>query len=140
LGEVLNARLAPDMISFGEQFAVTCNKVEHHMTKLLRQEPGPAKTVPMDYTSLKSRLAETRAFLRKLTPEGLAGAETHAFELSPPIARGWFGGPDYILLLVIPDFFFHLATAHGILRHLGAPVGKRTYLGNLSQESGGAYS
>jgi hypothetical protein len=54
--------------------------------------------------------------------------------------RGWFGGVDYITLLVMPDFNFHLATAHDILRHLGAQIGKRDYLGRLSQESGGAYS
>ena len=54
--------------------------------------------------------------------------------------RGWFGGTDYMLELVLPDFFFHVATAHAILRHLGAPIGKRTYLGHLSQESGGAYT
>ena len=44
---------------------------------------------------------------------------------------------DYIRHLVIPDFFFHIATAHAILRHLGAPIGKRDYLGNLSEQSGG---
>ena len=33
---------------------------------------------------------------------------------------------------VLPDFFFHIAIAHAILRHLGAHVGKRDYLGNLS--------
>jgi hypothetical protein len=86
------------------------------------------------------RLAYTTSYLNELTAEDLAGAETHTFELTPPIVRGWFGGADYITLLVIPDFHFHVATAHDILRHLGAPVGKRDYLGRLSQESGGAYS
>jgi hypothetical protein len=39
--------------------------------------------------------------------------------------------------LVLPDFFFHVATAHDILRHLGAPIGKRNYLGRLGFQSGG---
>jgi hypothetical protein len=78
--------------------------------------------------------------LEGLDLEALAGAENHTFELSPPIVRGWFGGSEYIFLLVMPDFFFHVTTVHDILRHLGAPVGKRDYLGRLSQESGGAYS
>ena len=32
-GSVLTARLAPDMLTFGEQFAVNCNKGELHLTK-----------------------------------------------------------------------------------------------------------
>ena len=38
---------------------------------------------------------------------------------------------------MLPDFFFHLSIAHAILRHLGAKIGKRDYLGNLTQQSGG---
>jgi hypothetical protein len=138
--EVFGARLAPDMLTFGEQISVLCNKVDAHVAKLLRKEVPQPRTISMDQASLRTRLAETIRFLDGLTPEELAGAETHTFELYPPIVRGWFGGPDYIFQLVLPDFFFHVATAHDILRHLGAPVGKRTYLGRLSQESGGAYS
>ena len=54
--------------------------------------------------------------------------------------RGWFGGEDYIRHLVLPDFFFHISIAHAILRHLGEKIGKRDYLGNLTQQSGGDYS
>jgi hypothetical protein len=32
---------------------------------------------------------------------------------------------------VLPDFFFHISIARIILRHLGANLGKRDYLGNL---------
>jgi hypothetical protein len=60
--------------------------------------------------------------------------------LTPPIARGWFGGDGYIRHLVLPDFFFHISIAHAFLRHLGAAIGKRDYLGNLTQQSGGDYS
>ena len=57
-----------------------------------------------------------------------------------PLRSGWFGGDDYIGHLVLPDFFFHISIAHGILRHLGAKIGKRDYLGNLTHQSGGDYS
>jgi len=138
--DILGARLAPDMLSFAEQIGVLCNKVEAHVAKLAQREPPePVRTDPT-YSALRARLAATTGFLKGLMPEDLAGAESHTFELSPPIVRGWFGGQDYITLLVLPDFYFHVATAHDILRHLGAPVGKRDYLGRLYQESGGDYS
>jgi hypothetical protein len=140
VSEIFGARLAPDMLSLADQVAVLCNKVEAHVAKLGRREvPAPVKLLPTSAT-LKARIADTVRYLNRLEPEDLAGAENQTYELSPPIARGWFGGIDYITLLVIPDFHFHVATAHDILRHLGAPVGKRDYLGRLSQESGGAYS
>jgi hypothetical protein len=136
-GKVLGARLAPGMLAFGEQFSVSCNKVEAHMAKLLQRERPTPRAPAMMYPALKGRLAETHSFLQGLRPEELVSAQAHTYELTPPILRGWFGGDDYIRHLVIPDFFFHIATAHAILRHLGAPIGKRDYLGNLSEQSGG---
>jgi hypothetical protein len=31
----------------------------------------------------------------------------------------------------LPNFYFHVTTAHAILRNQGAPVGKRDFLGNF---------
>jgi uncharacterized protein len=139
-GSILRERLAFDMLSFGEQFSVSCNKVEAHLAKLMRRNaPGPCNT-PMTYSALKGRLLETRSFLQKVQPDDVAVAQSHTYELTPPIVRGWFGGDDYIRHLVLPDFFFHISMAHAILRHLGAKIGKRNYLGNLSQQNGGDYS
>jgi uncharacterized protein len=138
--EILDARLAPDMLTFEEQILALCNKVEAHVSKLTRSERPPVVKVQPTAAALRARVAETVSYLNGVTEEQLAGAETHTYELTPPIVRGWFGGADYITLLVMPDFNFHVATAHDILRHLGAPIGKRDYLGRLSQESGGAYS
>lgn len=137
LGTVLEARLAPDMLTFGEQFSVSCNKVEAHLTKLSQRAVPAPETPMMTYPALKRRLAETQAFLQGLQPDQLDGAQTHTYELNPPIIQGWFGGDDYIRHLVIPDFFFHITVAHAILRHLGAEIGKRDYLGHLTGQGGG---
>jgi hypothetical protein len=34
-GRILAERLAPDMLTFGEQFSISCNKVDAHMAKLM---------------------------------------------------------------------------------------------------------
>jgi hypothetical protein len=137
---VLAERLAPDMLPLGEQFAVACNKVAAHMAKLMQRDPAAPKVTQMAYPALKGRLRETREALQAVQPDQVAAAQSHTFELTPPIVRGWFGGDDYIRHLVLPDFFFHVAIAHAILRRLGARIGKRDYLGNLAQQSGGDYS
>ena len=139
-GRILGERLAPDMLTFGEQFSVSCNKVDAHIAKLMQRDPPAPRNTPMMYPSLNGRLLETRGFLQSVPPYEIASAQSHTYELSPPIVRGWFGGDDYIRHLVLPDFFFHISIAHAILRHLGAKIGKRDYLGHLTQQSGGDYS
>jgi uncharacterized protein len=51
-------------------------------------------------------------------PDEIAGAQSHTYEPTPSILRGWFGGDDYIRCLMLPGFFFHISIAHAILRHL----------------------
>jgi hypothetical protein len=132
-GDALSARLAPDMLTLGEQFSVSCNKAEFHLRRMLGQPASPPPPpATMMYPALKGRLVDTRGVLQQVKPADLEGAEMRAYELSPPVARGWFGGDDYIRHLVLPDFFFHVAVVHAILRQLGAPVGKRDYLGHVS--------
>lgn len=139
-GRILGERLAPDMLTFGEQFSVSCNKVEAHMANLMQDAPPEPRNIPMSYPALNKRLIEARCFLQNVRPDAIAGAQSHTYELTPPIVRGWFGGNDYIRHLVLPDFFFHISVAHAILRQLGAKIGKRDYLGILAQQSGGDYS
>jgi hypothetical protein len=41
-------------------------------------------------------------------------------------------GEDYFVEHSVPNFYFHMATAYGILRHNGVDLGKRDFLGHLS--------
>ena len=40
-----------------------------------------------------------------------------------------FPGDEYLLTFALPNFFFHVATAHDILRSQGVKIGKMDYLG-----------
>ncbi|MCY1464236.1 hypothetical protein D9M71_822350 [compost metagenome] len=42
-----------------------------------------------------------------------------------------FTGRTYLLGFVLPNFYFHLTTAYGILRHNGVEIGKKDYLGEV---------
>ena len=44
-------------------------------------------------------------------------------------------GADYFVEHAVPDFYFHLAHAYAILRSHGVRLGKRDYLGALSQRA-----
>ena len=43
-----------------------------------------------------------------------------------------FTGLDYLQQFSIPNFYFHSATAYGLLRHGGVAVGKLDFLGKLA--------
>jgi uncharacterized protein len=85
-GTVLEARLAPDMLTFGEQFSVGCNKVEAHVVKLLGRDCPAPRAVAMMYPALKGRLVETRGFLQGLRPDEFDGAQSRTYELTPVVA------------------------------------------------------
>ena len=38
-------------------------------------------------------------------------------------------GQQFLSAVSFPNFYFHAATAHGILRHNGVEIGKRDFLG-----------
>ena len=40
-----------------------------------------------------------------------------------------FTGANYVGQFVLPNVYFHIATAYGILRNAGVPLGKSDYLG-----------
>lgn len=45
-GKILAERLAPDMLTFGQQFSVSCNKVDAHMAKLMQRDAPVPHTPP----------------------------------------------------------------------------------------------
>jgi hypothetical protein len=42
-----------------------------------------------------------------------------------------FTAEGFLMSFSLPNFFFHATTAYDILRHKGAPLGKRDFLGRL---------
>ncbi len=38
-------------------------------------------------------------------------------------------GSDYVCHLALPNFYFHVTTAYGILRHNVIEIGKRDFMG-----------
>ena len=83
------------------------------------------------YAALQALVATTLSILQKLTPaEVNARAESDvtfiAGERTMP-----FTAQGFIQSFSLPNFFFHTATAYGILRMKGVPLGKRDYLAQL---------
>jgi hypothetical protein len=47
-----------------------------------------------------------------------------------------FTAKDFLFNFSLPNFFFHVATAYGLLRKEGVPLGKMDYLAAGAQQAG----
>jgi hypothetical protein len=75
-------------------------------------------------------IARTLAFLDGLAPSQFDASEEREIVTRPGTPKEKrFSGQSYLLTYGLPQFFFHVTTAYGILRHNGLELGKRDYMG-----------
>ena len=79
--------------------------------------------VETTFAELQARCARTIAFVEGVDPAALS-AEREV-ELKFPNGMGYrFSGQAYLTGFALPNFFFHVTTAYGILRSAGVGLGK----------------
>ena len=128
--ELIDARLAPDMLPFGYQVK-SC--VGHSIGGIEGVKAGsfsPDTTAwPTDFAGLHHAVQTAIASLKAIERESfdaLADADTmFAFgETKMP-----FTGANFLLSFSQPNFYFHASIAYAILRAQGVKLGKRDFMG-----------
>ena len=129
---LLNARLFPDMFAFARQVQIVCDQAKNGGARLAGIEPPRHEDSEKTVGELRARIAATIAFVKTLDAGKInASADRDiTFPLGPD-HKGHMRGADYLNHFVLPNFYFHLATAYGILRHNGVEIGKRDFLGAI---------
>jgi hypothetical protein len=131
--EIVEARLAPDMLPLRFQIVSVAHHSRGAMEAAKNGVFSPSAGKPdLDYAALQALVSEARNELAALTPESvnaLAGRDvTFKFgERALP-----FTAEGFLMSFSLPNFFFHATTAYDILRHKGAPLGKRDFMGRLN--------
>jgi hypothetical protein len=85
----------------------------------------------LDFAALQALVADARNELSGLTPEAvnaLVGRDV-TFKLGDRTLP--FTAEGFLMSFSLPNFFFHATTAYDIIRHKGAPIGKRDFVGRL---------
>jgi hypothetical protein len=85
----------------------------------------------LDYAALQAQVTEARNELSELRPEvvnALVGRDL-TFRVGDRALP--FTAEGFLMSFSLPNFFFHATTAYYILRHKGAPLGKRDFMGKL---------
>jgi len=123
-------RLYPDMFPFTRQVQIACDTAKGVVARLAGVTVPKHEDTEQTLDELKARIAITVDFVRSFRPEQLDGTEDKDVTLKLGQREVTWKGMQYLLGHALPNFYFHVATAYGILRHNGVPLGKRDYLGN----------
>jgi hypothetical protein len=129
---LLRTRLAPDMFDLTRQIQVATDQARRGAARLAGVEPPSAPDNETTIAQLKDRIAKTVAFVKGLDRKAVdASAEREiTFPLGPE-KKGQMKGDDYLNHFVLPNFYFHCATAYDILRHCGVEIGKQDFIGQI---------
>ncbi len=83
------------------------------------------------FAELHQRIDATLAYLESVPAEAFATEREIVLKFGPLQAR--FDNGRYLAEFALPNFFFHITTAYGILRHEGVSIGKLDYLGRIGE-------
>lgn len=126
---LLNYRLTPDMFPLDKQVRTATDHARQAMTRLSGgQAPIFTEEAP-SFDSLRHRIATTIAFVEEFPDAKLENAESRILRIGAAGRERELDGTTYLLRFAVPNFLFHVSMAYGILRHTGAPIGKRDFLG-----------
>jgi hypothetical protein len=127
--ELVTARLAPDMLTLAGQVQRACDTSKLSVERLSGVASPRFEDNETSIAQLQARIAGVIAYIEGVAADTFTGAETKTITLKFGPMEQHFTGTAYALTFALPNFYFHVATLHDILRHKGVAVGKRDYLG-----------
>jgi hypothetical protein len=129
---LLTARLYPDMFNFTRQVQESCKFAALSAQRLANVEVPAETDSEKTFEELKARIARTLELLASVKPEQFEGSDDRQITIKVGPNEMSFSGRDYLLHFALPNFYFHAATAYGILRHNGLEIGKRDFMRRVS--------
>ena len=133
LAAYMEARLAPDMHPFSRQIQMVSDAAKSGAARLAGVAPPSMPDTETTWPELKQRLQKTIDFVSSIKPEQVNGDENRTVELPLPGRTMTFTAKDFLFNFGLPNFFFHVTTAYGLLRKQGVPLGKMDFLAGAQQ-------
>jgi hypothetical protein len=123
------SRLYPDMFPLVKQVQIASDAAKGGAARLAQMEPPAYEDNEATLGDLVARLRKTVAYLGTIKAEQVDGSEDRTVTWKTRTATKSMQGMPYLLNHVLPNLYFHVATAYAILRHNGVEIGKGDYLG-----------
>jgi len=132
-GAFVTFRLAPDQLPFSRQVGIACDTAKLGVSRITGKDAPSHADDEKTLAELRARIQSVLGYL-----EGFSEADFKDSASRSVTQPRWEGrtmtGHDYFLEHVLPNFYFHTAHTYAVLRHGGVDVGKRDYLGPLTQK------
>jgi uncharacterized protein len=129
---LLGMRLAPDQFALARQVQIACDTAKLGASRITGKDAPSHADTEQTLDELRARLKSVITYLDGFSESDFAGVEART--VTQPRWEGKImTAPDYFMEHVLPNFFFHVTHTYAILRHAGVPIGKKDYLGALSQ-------
>jgi hypothetical protein len=128
---LVNARLYPDMYPLSRQIQIATDMAKGGVSRLAGKEVPKYEDNESTFSELVARLDKTITLLGTFKPEEIDGSEDKDINLPLHNRTLIFKGLPYLLDYVLPNIYFHVATAYAILRHNGVEIGKKDFLGKV---------
>ena len=128
---LVGARLAPDQYPLSRQVQSACDSAKLACARLAGKEAPKHPDTETTLAELRQRIQSVVAYLATIGPADVDGQERRPVHL-PFLEGKVIDGEDYLSEFALPNFYFHIAHAYGILRHNGVKLGKMDYIGGLN--------
>ena len=125
-----SSRLYPDMFALARQVQVACDTAKGAVARLAGLEVPKHEDTEKTFDELKERIAKTLAFIDSVKAAQVDGSEDRDLVIKLGPREVQWKGMQYLLGFALPNFYFHAASAYGILRHNGLELAKRDFIGN----------
>ena len=127
---LLGARLYPDMLPLSRQIQLVCDFAAKGCARLTGSEVPSTPDTEKSFADLQARIAKTIEYVKSYKPAQFDGADSRDVTFpAGPNNQLTLKGQQFLSGFSFPNFYFHAAIAHGILRHNGVEIGKRDYIG-----------
>lgn len=128
---LVDARLAPDMLTLAGQVQRASDASKLGVARIAGITAPSFPDEEKSYDELLARIVKTQDFLGTVDRALIDGHEERPVTIKAREGEAHFTAQRYLLQFALPNFFFHVTTAYGVLRHKGMPIGKMDYLGRF---------
>lgn len=122
-------KLAPDMYPLETQFRIAVNQVLLALGRVWSMDLPLDETPYATWAEVRARIAAAKARVAEAHGRDALPAEAEVDVTLPNDMRFVCQAHEHIRDWTMPNFYFHAATAYGLLRGEGLDLGKADFLG-----------
>jgi uncharacterized protein len=127
--ELCEAHLIEDMRPLAFQIQVASNTAKNTVNRVAGTTAVPMEDNETTMAQLHERIQRTLEVLKVTQREEFEGKHDATVHIKNSRVEREMTAVQYLQNFALPNFFFHITTAYGILRAKGVPLGKADYLG-----------